>query len=210
MTKNTNKATASKVEAKAQQVQSGVVGSENTAIKVELFDKDYFAIANDDLSNRIGNAFQKKLDDLVEGDFNFASPGEIRFFVKAVNAYDVKARGFYEYLHDLTHMCASLGMNISITLNAPCSGCGIKQVFISPSKYEIITEGCYDELEGFVFTDETYPFACSESSNLYKICNKMFRSVPLDDFADVIFEVVVIDKEPAKLAEWIMDPESEF
>jgi len=192
----------------AQQSQNGVVGSGNTNLKVELTEKDNSsAIVNDDLANRIGKAFKKELDYLVEGDFNLASLDKIRHFVKAVDDYHVsnhiKASGFDNYLGNLTHLCSSLGINIIITLNASC--CGIKQVFIFPWKYEIITESCFDLLEGFVFTDETYPFACSEESNLYKINNKMFRSIPIDDFADIICEALVIDKEPVKLAEWVME-----
>ena len=191
------------------EVKNCVACSGNTPIKVELFEKDNpSAIVNDDLANRIAKTFKKEVDYLVEGHFNLASPDEIRHFVKAVGDYNVKARGFDEYLNNLSHMCTSLGVNIIITLNAPC--CGIKQVFIFPWKYEIITEGCYDLLEGFIFTDETNPFACSEESNLYKISNKMFRSITIDDFADIICEALVIDKDPVKLAEWIMDFKSKF
>jgi hypothetical protein len=207
--KKNQMANASKVEAKAQQGQSGIVGSENTNIKVELTEKDNSsAIVNDGLANRIAKSFKKELDYLIEGDFNLTSPDEIRHFVNAVDDYNVKARGFDNYLHDLTHLCSSLGINIIVTLNVPC--CGIKQVFIFSFKYKIISESCYDQLEGFVFTDDTYPFACSEESNLYKIDNKMFRSIPIDDFADIIYEALVIDKEPVKLAEWIMEFKSKF
>lgn len=152
--------------------------------------------------------FKKEVDYLAEGDFNLSSPDKIKHFVKAVDDYQVKARGFYNYLYDLTHLCSSLGMNITITLNAPC--CGIKQVFIFSFEYKIISESCYDQLEGFVFTDDTNPFACSEESNLYKIDNKMFRSIPIDDFADIICEALVIDKESVTLAEWIMEFKSKF
>ena len=186
-----------------------VTCSGNTNIKVELTEKDSSTtIVNDELANRIAKTFEKKLECLVEGNFDLASHDEIKHFVKSVDDYNVKARGFDEYLNNLCHMCISLGMNITITLNASC--CGIKKVFISPWKYEIITEGCYDLLEGFVFTDETYPFACSEESNLYKINNKMFRSIPIDDFADIIYEALIIDKEAVKLAEWIMGFKSKF
>jgi hypothetical protein len=209
MKKNQMKANASQAGAKAQQGQSGVVGSENTNIKVELTEKDNSsAIVNDGLANRIAKSFKKELDYLIEGDFNLTSPDEIRHFVNAVGDYNVKARGFDNYLHDLTHLCSSLGINIIVTLNVPC--CGIKQVFIFSFEYKIISESCYDQLEGFVFTDDTYPFACSEESNLYKIDNKMFRSIPIDDFADIIYEALVIDKEPVKLAEWIMEFKSKF
>lgn len=207
-------ANPSQVGGKVQQKsKNGIVGSANTLFKVELTEKDSFsAIVNDDLANRIGKTFKKEVDNLVEGDFNLSNPDKIKQFVKAVDDYHVshhvKAKGFDNYLHDLTHLCSSLGMNIIITLNTPC--CGIKKVFIFPWKYEIITEGCYDQLEGFVFTDETYPFASSEESNLYKINNKMFRSIPIDDFADIISEALVIDKEPVKLAEWIMEFKSKF
>lgn len=54
------------------------------------------------------------------------------------------------------------------------------------------------------FFEETYPFASGES-NLYKISDKVYLGLPLDDFADVICEGLVIDKEPVKLAKWIMD-----
>lgn len=192
-----------------KEVKNCVACSGNTYIKVELTEKENSsAIVNNDLANRIAKSFKKELDYLIDGDFNLTSPDEIRHFVKAVDDYNVKARGFDEYLNNLCHMCTSLGMNITITLNASC--CGINQVFIFPWKYEIITEGCYDLLEGFVFTDETYPFACSEESNLYKINNKMFRSIPIDDFADIICEALVIDKEPVKLAEWITEFKSKF
>ena len=204
-----NQATTSKVEAKAQQSQNGVVGSASTNIKIELKEKDNTsAIVNDGLANRIAKSFKKEVDYLVEGDFNLTSPDEIRHFVEAVDDYHVKARGFDNYLHGLTHLCSSLGINIIVTLNVPC--CGIKQVFIFSFEYKIISESCYDQLEGFVFTDDTYPFACSEESNLYKIDNKMFRSIPIDDFADIISEALVIDKEPVKLAEWIMEFKSKF
>ena len=209
MAKNKNQATTSKVEAKAQQGQSGILGSENTNIKVELTEKDNSsAIVNDGLANRIAKSFKKEVDYLVEGDFNLTSPDEIRHFVEAVDDYHVKARGFDNYLHGLTHLCSSLGMNIIITLNAPC--CVIKQVFIFPWEYKIITEECHKQFEGIILTDETYPFACSEESNLYKINNKMFRSIPIDDFADIICEALVIDKEPVKLAEWIIEFKSKF
>ena len=63
MAKNKNQATTSKVEAKAQQGQSGIVGSENTNIKVELKEKDNSsAIVNDGLANRIAKSFKKELD----------------------------------------------------------------------------------------------------------------------------------------------------
>ena len=195
------------------EVKNCVACSSNTPIKVELFEKDNpSAIVNDDLANRIAKTFKKEVDYLVEGNFDLASPDEIKHFVKAVDDYHVshhvKARGFYNYLHDLTHLCSSLGVKIIITMNAP--SCGIKKVFIFSYEYKIITEGCYDLLEGFVFTDETYPFACSEESNFYKINNKMFRSIPIDDFTDIIYEALVIDKEPAKLANWILDFKSKF
>lgn len=200
--KNNLTATASKVEAKAQPAQNGVVSSENTAINVAFFEKDYSSeIVNDDLAKRIGKGFQEKLDELLEGDFNLACPDEAKRFVKAVNDYQLIARGFYDYLHNLTHLCSSLGINIIITLNEPC--CGIKQVFIFPWKYEIVSDDCYHELEGFFFTEETYPFACGESSNLYKISDKVYLSLPLDDFADVICDSLVVDEDPIKLAEWI-------
>ena len=210
--KNSNPAVAKK-NALESEVKNGVVNSENTAINVAFFEKDYSSeIVNDDLANRIAKSFKKKLDYLIEGDFDLASPDEIKHFVKAVDDYHVshhvKARGFDNYLHDLTHLCSSLGINIIVTLNVPC--CGIRQVFIFSFEYKIISESCYDQLEGFVFTDDTYPFACSEESNLYKIDNKMFRSIPIDDFADIIYEALVIDKEPVKLAEWIMEFKSKF
>lgn len=191
------------------EVKNCVACSGNTNFKVELTEKDSSTtIVNDELANRIGKTFKKEVDYLVEGNFDLASPDEIKHFVKAVDDYNVKARGFDEYLNNLCHMCTSLGMNITITLNKPC--CGLKQIFIFPWKYEIITEGCYDLLEGFVFTDETYPLACSEESNLYKINNKIFRSISIDDFADIIYEALVIDKEPVRLAEWIMEFKSKF
>lgn len=207
--KNNLTATASKVEAKAQPAQNGVVSSENTAINVAFFEKDYSSeIVNDDLAKRIGKGFQEKLGELVEGDFNLACPDEAKRFVKAVNDYQLIAKGFYDYLHDLTHICSSLGMTIIVTLNKPC--CGIKQVFIFPWKYEIVSDDCYHELEGFFFTEETYPFACGESSNLYKISDKVYLSLPLDDFADIICEGLVIDKDPVKLAKWIMEFEDKI
>ena len=192
-----------------KEVKNCVACSGNTYIKVELTEKENSsAIVNNDLANRIAKSFKKELDYLIEGDFNLTSPDEIRHFVNAVDDYNVKARGFDNYLHDLTHLCSSLGINIIVTLNVPC--CGIRQVFIFSFEYKIISESCYDQLEGFVFTDDTYPFACSEESNLYKIDNKMFRSIPIDDFADIIYEALVIDKEPVKLAEWIMEFKSKF
>ena len=139
--KNNLTATASKVEAKAQPAQNGVVSSENTAINVAFFEADYSSeIVNDDLAKRIGKGFQEKLGELVEGDFNLACPDEAKRFVKAVNDYQLIARGFHDYLHDLTHICSSLGMAIIVTLNKAC--CGIKQVFIFPWKYKIISDYC--------------------------------------------------------------------
>lgn len=130
--------------------KNGVVSSENTAPKVELYEKDYsYEIVNNELANRIAKTFKKKLDELGEADFNLACPDEAKRFVKAVNDYQLIARGFYDYLHDLTHICSSLGVTIIITLNEPC--CGIKQVFVFPRKYKIISDYCYRELDGFFF-----------------------------------------------------------
>ena len=184
--------------------KNGVVSSENTAINVAFFEADYSSeIVNDDLAKRIGKTFKEKLDELLEGDFNLACPDEAKRFVKAVNDYQLIARGFYDYLHDLTHICSSLGMAIIVTLNKAC--CGIKQVFIFPRKYKIISDYCYHEFEGFFFTEETYPFACGQSSNLYKISDKVYLGLPLDDFGDVICDSLVVDEEPIRLAEWIKD-----
>ena len=178
-----------------------IAGSEDTAINVAFFEADYSSeIVNYDLAKRIGKGFQEKLDELLEGDFNLACPDEAKRFVKAVNDYQLIARGFYDYLHDLTHICSSLGMAIIVTLNKAC--CGIKQVFIFPWKYKIISDYCYRELDGFFF-EETYPIASGESSNLYKISDKVYLALSLDDFADVICDALVVDDEPVKLAEWI-------
>ena len=201
--KNSNRAVAKKNSLEIEE-KNGVVSSENTAINVAFFEKDYSSeIVNDDLAKRIGKGFQEKLDELLEGDFNLACPDEAKRFVKAVNDYQLIARGFYDYLHDLTHLCSSLGMTIIVTLNAPC--CGIKQIFIFPRKYKIISDYCYRELEGFFFTEETYPIASGESSNLYKISDKVYLALPLDDFADVICDSLAVDEDPIKLAKWIKD-----
>jgi len=179
-----------------------IAGSENTAINVAFFEKDYsYEIVNDDLAKRIGKTFKDKLDDFAEGDFNLACSTEAKLFVQAVNDYQLIARGFYDYLHDLTHICSSLGMTIIITLNEPC--CGIKQIFIFPRKYMIISDYCYRELDGFFFEETYYPIASGESSNLYKISDKVYLALSLDDFADVICDALVVDDEPVKLAEWI-------
>ena len=179
-----------------------IAGSEDTAINVAFFEADYSSeIVNDDFAKRIGEGFQEKLDELLEGDFNLACPDEAKRFVKAVNDYQLIARGFYDYLHDLTHICSSLGMTIIITLNEPC--CGIKQIFIFPRKYMIISDYCYRELDGFFFEETYYPIASGESSNLYKISDKVYLALSLDDFADVICDALVVDDEPVKLAEWI-------
>ena len=201
--KNSNRAVAKKNSLEIEE-KNGVVSSENTAINVAFFEKDYsYEIVNDDLAKRIGNTFMKKQDELVKADFNLACPDEAKRFVKAVNDYQLIARGFYDYLHDLTHLCSSLGISIIITLNAPC--CGIKQIFIFPRKYKIISDYCYRELEGFFFNEETYPIASGESSNLYKISDKVYLGLPLDDFADVICDSLVVDEDPIKLAKWIKD-----
>ena len=201
--KNSNRAVAKKNSLEIEE-KNGVVSSENTAINVAFFEADYSSeIVNDDLAKRIGNTFMKKLDELVKADFNLACPDEAKRFVKAVNDYQLIARGFYDYLHDLTHICSSLGMTIIITLNEPC--CGIKQIFIFPRKYKIISDYCYRELDGFFFEETYYPIASGESSNLYKISDKVYLALPLDDFADVICDSLVIDEEYIKLAEWIKD-----
>lgn len=190
--------------AEAQQSQNGAVGSENTNIKVELTEKySSSAIVNDDLTNRIAESFKIELDNLVEGDFKFTGPDEIRHFVKAVHDHKFEACRFCRYLEELTSSFSALRINCIVTLNTPC--CGIKQVFIFLWSYAIITEGCYDQFEGVLFTDKTCPFVSGEESNLYKINNKMFRSIFIHDFAEIICEALVIDKDPVKLAEWIKD-----
>lgn len=200
-TKKTIKAKAPQAGVK-EPAQNGEVRSENTAINVAFFEKDYsYEIVNDDLAKRIGKTFKDKLDDFAEGDFNLACSTEAKLFVQAVNDYNIKARPFYTFLDDLGRMSSSLDVYIIITLNKAC--CGIKQVFIFPRKYKIISDYCYHEFEGFFFTEETYPFACGQSSNLYKISDKVYLGLPLDDFGDVICDSLVVDEDPIKLAEWI-------
>ncbi len=200
--KNSNRGVAKKNSLEIEE-KNGVVSSENTAINVAFFEKDYsYEIVNDDLAKRIGKTFKDKLDDFAEGDFNLACSTEAKLFVQAVNDYNIKARPFYTFLDDLGRMSSSLDVYIIITLNKAC--CGIKQVFIFPRKYKIISDYCYRELDGFFF-EETYPIASGESSNLYKISDKVYLALPLDDFADVICDSLAVDEDPIKLAKWIKD-----
>ena len=202
------KTNVSVAETKEQQTMNGVVGSvTNSGIKVELFDKDNSVLANNDLANRIGQSFEKSLNSLCEGGFNLESNDEIRYFVNALNDNSVpnhfKAYEFECCLGKLSHTCSSLGIEIEITLeNARNS---IKQIFISSYEYKIITAACFGQANGTVISNNTPTFAYGEEAHLYKSSNMLFRSLIIDDFADIIFEALDYTKDPTKLAEWILE-----
>ena len=202
------KTNVSVAETKEQQTMNGVVGSvTNSGIKVELFDKDNSVLANIDLANRIGQSFEKSLNSLCEGGFSFGSNDEIKKYVNALNETSApnhfKACQFECCLGKLSDTCSSLDIEIAITLeNARNS---IKQIFISSYEYKIITAACFEQANGTVISNNTPTFAYGEEAHLYKSSNMLFRSLIIDDFADIIYEALDYTKDPTKLAEWILE-----
>ena len=209
MKKEKKKTSVSVAGMKEQQTKNGVVGSGKPTIKVELYERDDSStINNDDVAKRIGNyLFDAGLKSLNKGGFSFDSPDEINRFVCAVYVDSFPnhpdAWFFNSCLKVLVCTCSALCIKINITLKEPYNG--IKQVYASPFTYKIVTEACYDQLEGYNFTDEIEAFVSTEDSNLYEINNKVLRSIAINDHGDVIHEVLDRSKEPDKLVEWLKE-----